>query len=86
MGGVFGFDSALLILKAGGRVTRLAWGGRGNWLQLRMTRPSAHQTLHTLQRSTSDGFSSPFTPELVDILAEDWMAEHLGDMIVAKGK
>lgn len=72
MGGVFSFDSALLILKAGGRVTRLAWGGGNKWVSL-------HKDEFFL--STSDGFMSPYTPPTGAILADDWMAEHITDLI-----
>lgn len=79
MAGAFGFDSAVLILKAGGRVRRMAWGQSGNWVHLMAT---IHST--TIQRTTSDGFSVPFTPTAVDILCDDWTAEHIGDMMMTQ--
>lgn len=84
MAGAFGFDSAVLILKAGGRVRRMAWGGSGNWVHLKTTTPSDHQVLCTIQRTTSDGFSVPFTPTATDILCDDWTAEHIGDMMMTR--
>lgn len=84
MAGVFGFDSAILILKAGGRVRRNGWGQNGNWLQITTTKPSEHQFVASLQRSTSDGFTVPYTPTALDLLADDWTAEHIGDMLMIK--
>lgn len=82
MGGVFGFDSALLILKAGGRVSRLGWGGHGKWLNLiqptaeaRQRRPITSQAQLTV--TTSHGHSTPAELAQNDLLAEDWYAEHL---------
>lgn len=72
VGGMFSFDSALLILKAGGRVTRRAWGGHGNWVK---------EDQQRFIRSTSDGKSSPYLPDYADLFAGDWMAEHIADVV-----
>jgi hypothetical protein len=82
--GVFGFDSALLILKAGGRVRRLGWGSNGNWLQLKQAKPNNHQVASSLMRSTSDGFEVPYTPSALDIMCCDWTAEHIEDMVMTQ--
>ena len=91
MGGVFGFDSALLILKSGGRVTRMAWGGRGKWLSV--TEPSAEDRRRRpitaeaqMVITTSHGHQTPAELTQSDLLGNDWLAEHVADLTALANK
>jgi hypothetical protein len=73
MQGVFGFDSALLILKAGGKVRRLGWP-REMWLHISHTLYRHHHGIPELAVYTQDG-PMGFVATTYDLLATDWTAE-----------
>lgn len=78
----FGFDSAILLIKAGARVKRLSWD-RGTWLKLEANHYKTNiGNLPEIIRSNHDelGFSHPYTPSARDLLAEDWTAEYKEDL------
>lgn len=87
MRGVFGFDSALLILKAGGRVKRLAWPAN-HWMAIEkktllLVTDSVTATDFVVIRP--DGYSQDFfgfsgACLTLDLLAEDWTAECTTDL------
>lgn len=72
------FGSALNELKAGNKVQRTGWNGKGLWLELQ--RPDAHSkmTLPYLYLSYPDDAQStpgarvPWLASQTDMLAEDW--------------
>jgi hypothetical protein len=68
----FDFGIAIAHLKAGHRVCREGWNGKGMWLELQ--RPDAHSkmTRPYLFLSTAGGDLVPWTASQTDILAEDW--------------
>lgn len=66
------FGSALEALKAGQRITRVAWNGRGMWLRLQRPDPSSKMTQPYLYVRNSRGDSAPWTPSHEDVLADDW--------------
>ena len=72
------FGSALNELKAGNKVQRTGWNGKGLWLE--MQRPDAHSkmTLPYLYLNYPDdaqntpGSRVPWIASQTDMLAEDW--------------
>lgn len=74
MKGCFGFDSAILILKAGGRVRRLSWEP-GTWLRLY---PSYHKMdlghQPEILQCRADGGTHGFIASCRDMICEDWTA------------
>ncbi len=66
------FGEALESLKAGHKVTRNGWNGRGMWLELQ--RPDAHSkmTLAYIFMSTANAHLVPWVASQTDLLAEDW--------------
>lgn len=81
---MFGFGSAIAALKAGGRVARDGWNGKGMWLILvpadawhtsvgpnAQTVPGAHR-LPWIAMKTADGGLVPWVASQTDVLAEDW--------------
>lgn len=67
------FAGALYDLKAGKRVARLGWNGKGMWLELQ--RPDAHSkmTLPYIYMKTADNHLVPWLASQTDLLAEDWV-------------
>jgi hypothetical protein len=68
----YDFRDALMALKAGVRVCRSGWNGKGMWIALQ--RPDAHSkmTLPYIYMKTADGHLVPWLASQTDILAEDW--------------
>lgn len=66
------FGQALIALKAGHKVSRVGWNGKGQWIALQ--KPDAHSKmgLPYLYISTVDGKLVPWLASQTDILAEDW--------------
>lgn len=63
---------ALLMLKAGKRVARLGWNGKGMWLELQVPDLWSKMTLPYIYMKTADGNLVPWLASQTDILAEDW--------------
>lgn len=80
MKGCFGFDSAILILKAGGRVRRLSWEPY-TWLKLHPTyyRIDLGHVPEIIQ-SRQDGGSQGYIPTCRDMICEDWTADSIHDL------
>lgn len=72
------FGDALTTLKAGGRVARDGWNGKGLWLELQ--RPDAHSKMtlpyvfmcYPSDAKTTPGARVPWLASQTDMLAEDW--------------
>ena len=66
------FGEAIEALKAGGRVCRAGWNGKGMWLGLQ--RPDLHSKmgLPYIYMSTVTGQLVPWLASQTDMLAEDW--------------
>lgn len=66
------FGWALRTLKAGRRVARSGWNGKGMWLALQV--PDAHSKmgLPYIYMSTVTGQLVPWLASQTDVLAEDW--------------
>lgn len=65
------FGGALAALKAGLKVTRAGWNGKGMWLMLE-TPDTASINLPYIMLSTADVKLVPWTASQTDVLAEDW--------------
>jgi hypothetical protein len=69
---VLTFGAAVEVLKAGKRVARAGWNGKGMWLELQ--RPDAHSkmSLPYIYMKTADDKLVPWLASQTDVLAEDW--------------
>jgi hypothetical protein len=69
------FGQALDILRAGGRVSRTGWNGRGMWLALQT--PDAHSKMSRpyIYMRTADSQLVPWIASQTDLLAFDWVKE-----------
>lgn len=67
------FGEAIKALKAGKRVTRPGWNGKGMWLKLQRPDENSKMGLPYLYMSTVDGKLVPWLASQTDMLAEDWM-------------
>jgi hypothetical protein len=67
------FGLAIHCLKRGMRVTRLAWNGAGQWLELQV--PDAHSKMKRpyIYISPVGGDLVPWVASQSDMLAEDWV-------------
>ena len=66
------FDQALIQVKAGQRIYRKGWNGKGQWVALQ--RPDEHSKmgLPYLYIQTVQGSLVPWLASQTDILADDW--------------
>lgn len=66
------FGQAIRELKAGRRVQRAGWNGKGMWLDLQV--PDEHSKMGHPYIFMSDvnGTRFPWNPNNLDMLAEDW--------------
>lgn len=67
------FGYAIKALKAGKRVTRPGWNGKGMWLELQRPDENSKMGLPYIYMSTVDGKLVPWLASQTDMLAEDWM-------------
>lgn len=82
------FGDALYVLKAGGKVRRAGWNGKGMWLQFvsadcwAMTSDAIADDSFCLERApwigmrTADNKFVPWLASQTDVLAEDWEIIH----------
>jgi len=68
------FGLALDMLRAGERVARSGWNGRGMWIALQRPDEHSKMSLQYIYMSTITGDLVPWTPSQTDLLAEDWQA------------
>lgn len=72
------FGQAIERLKAGGRVQRLGWNGKGLWLELQRPDAASKMTLPYVFMCYPDdamntpGARVPWLASQTDMLAEDW--------------
>jgi hypothetical protein len=72
MGLLMDFSNALNGLKAGHRVARSGWNGKGMWLELQKPDEHSKMTLPYIYMSTAQGDLVPWLASQTDILADDW--------------
>ena len=68
----FGFGHALDILKAGGKVRRAGWNGKGMWLGLHRPDTDTKMTLPYIYMKTADNQLVPWLASQTDMLSTDW--------------
>jgi len=72
------FGDAIIVLKAGGKVARKGWNGKGLWLELQV--PDAHSKMtlpyiymcYPNDAINTPGARVPWLASQTDVLAEDW--------------
>ncbi len=66
------FSQALAMLKAGHRVARAGWNGKGMWIALQTSDQHSKMTVPYPYMKTVDGNLVPWLCSLTDMMAEDW--------------
>ena len=66
------FGAALSHLKAGSRVTRKGWNGKGQFLELQVPDENSKMTLPYIFITTVQGDRVPWLASQTDLLATDW--------------
>ena len=66
------FGWAIQQLKAGRRVTRMGWNGRGMYLELQVPDTNSKMTLPYIYMYTAQGHLVPWLASQTDMLADDW--------------
>lgn len=66
------FSYALADLKAGRKVQRIGWNGKGMWLKLQTPTDTSKMTLPYIYMKTADDNLVPWLASQTDLLADDW--------------
>ncbi len=66
------FSEALRLLKAGHRVARIGWNGKGMWIQVQYPDAHSKMTLPYIYMKTTQGDLVPWLASQTDILSSDW--------------
>jgi hypothetical protein len=66
------FGLALTELKAGRKVARAGWNGKGMWIALQTPDANSKMGHPYVYMKGVDGKLFPWTPNTLDMLAEDW--------------
>ena len=66
------FGWALDQLRAGRRVCRSGWNGKGMWLELQVSDEHSKMTLPYIFMCTAQGHLVPWVASQTDVLATDW--------------
>jgi hypothetical protein len=78
------FGAALEALKAGRRVARAGWNGKGLWLELQVPDANSKMTLpyaflcYPMDAQNTPGSRVPWAPSQTDMLTNDWSV--MGDV------
>lgn len=67
------FGGALAALRAGLKVTRHGWNGKGMWLALQIPDEHSKMSLPYIYMSTTTGDLVPWLASQTDLLANDWV-------------
>lgn len=67
-----GVGAAVAHLRAGKRVTRAGWNGKGMYLELQLPDANSKMTLPYIYMHTVQGDLVPWLASQTDILASDW--------------
>lgn len=73
MSQMFGFEAALHILKAGGEVSRLAWGTYGNNIRLAYIEVDHLRRVPRFILIAPNGNENLWEPQIHDMLSDDWL-------------
>jgi hypothetical protein len=74
MDDVGGIGAALKHLRAGGKVRRAGWNGKGMWLALQVPDEHSKMSLPYVYMKTADHKLVPWLCSQTDLLATDWEA------------
>jgi hypothetical protein len=66
------FGDAIKALKAGKRVCRAGWNGKGMWLELQVPDAGSKMTLPYIFMKTAQDDLVPWLASQSDMLADDW--------------
>lgn len=69
---MWSFSKALDFLKAGHRVSRTGWNGKGMWLELQIPDAHSKMNLSYIYMKTATGDLVPWVASQTDLLANDW--------------
>lgn len=69
----FDFGKALEALKAGQKVARQGWNGKGMWLNLQVPDAHSKMSLPYIYMFTACQNQVPWLASQTDMLAEDWV-------------
>lgn len=67
------FGDALDALKAGSRVQRSGWNGKGMWLALQIPDANSKMQRPYIYMSDAQGLLVPWLASQTDVLADDWL-------------
>lgn len=67
------FGGALDMLKAGQRVTREGWNGKGQYLELQTPDEHSKMTSPYIYITTAQGDRVPWRASQTDLLSNDWV-------------
>lgn len=67
------FGEAIHFLKAGRRVARSGWNGKGMWLELQRPDAYSKMSLPYIYMKTADEHMVPWLASQTDMLAIDWL-------------
>lgn len=72
MNELFGIGNAVMQMRAGHKIRRAGWNGKGMWLALQV--PDAHSKMNLpyVYMSTAQGDLVPWLCSQTDLLAIDW--------------
>jgi hypothetical protein len=66
------FGDAIVALKAGKKVARAGWNGKGMWLALQVPDAHSKMSLPYIYMKTADDKLVPWLASQTDMLADDW--------------
>ncbi len=66
------FGEALAALRAGEKVARRGWNGKGMWLKLQRPDALSEMTLPYIYMRTADYHNVPWLASQTDLLGVDW--------------
>jgi Protein of unknown function (DUF2829) len=71
-GHAMNFGEAIADLKAGKKVARSGWNGRGMWLALQVPDANSKMGFPYIYMKSVDGRLFPWNPNQLDMLSDDW--------------
>ena len=69
------FGDALTLLKAGHKLERKGWNGKGMWVELQTPDAHSKMTLPYLFLNYPDGRTVPWLASQTDMLEDDWVVK-----------
>lgn len=66
------FGDTIRALRAGQRLRRAGWNGKGMWVELQVPDKGSKMTLPYIFMRTAQGDLVPWLASQTDMLAEDW--------------